>query len=113
MALGNGDGTFGAYQTWATPAELNALANGTNESYQTKIVDMDGDGRDDLFVTVTYYQYFRGTYILYSNGSGFDSAEAWLSSAGLSATPFRCTLAELNGDGLIDCAEYQYGSNHT
>jgi len=95
VALGNGDGTFQTANTPAYPTSLQSNVYNPIPSY-VKMVDLDGDGNQDLVYTNLNY----GTVgILYGLGNGtfYDPVEYPTASysPGLA-------LADVNGDGTLD-----------
>jgi RHS repeat-associated protein len=96
---GNGRPTFPSSSQICTPA-LNA-ERGEGSWH---LLDYNGDGRDDLFVSGPDWQGWR---LHPSNGSGFDASQNLI--AGLDAIipsypgkNDQVQLADLNGDGLTD-----------
>ena len=96
---GSGRPAFGSGGSICLPAAITARGPGS-----WHLLDYNGDGRDDLFVSGPTGQGWR---IYPSNGVGFDSGQNLI--AGLSpivpsntAKNDQIQLADLNGDGLTD-----------
>lgn len=82
--LGNGDGTFGASSSYTMD---------TN-SYDIKVGDLNGDGKDDLAVAGA-----SGVVVRLGNGDGTFGATATYNMGGLIQ---EMQLGDLNGDGHLD-----------
>ncbi len=96
---GSGHPAYGGGGYVCLPALINARGEGS-----WHLLDYNGDGRDDLFVSGPDWQGWR---VYPSNGSGFDSNQNLI--AGLSSIipsypgkNDQVQLADVNGDGLTD-----------
>ncbi len=67
------------------------------------VADMDGDGREDLLVTV-----FGDLYIYYQTAFGFESSLIW-PHRGNRAPIFDLTVVDINQDGRLDVYGSVYG----
>jgi hypothetical protein len=94
VSLGNGDGTFGAAQTFLVGSDPGQLAVG----------DFNGDGKLDLATANSQAAFHDGNglvTVLLGNGDGtFQPAQNF--SAGISA--FSLVVADFNHDGYADLA---------
>ena len=96
MLLGNGNGTFGAKQSFATGANPSSVAVG----------DFNGDGKSDL-VTADYGS--DTASVLLGNGNGtFGPKQSFATGAG----PYSVAVGDFNGDGVSDLVSADYGGGH-
>ena len=94
VALGNGDGTFGAAQLF--PSSLQDPNWGTPSPTYVKMFDVDGDGKLDVVYSNSNY----GTIgVMLGQGNGSFNNPVEYASAGYG---FGLDLADINGDEAID-----------
>lgn len=94
IALGNGDGTFGAATLFPTSLQ-NPNLDRPQPSY-IKVFDLNADGQADLIVSNSRY----GTVAtLFGDGTGSFSSPIEYASGGYA---YGLALADVNGDGAID-----------
>ncbi len=96
VLLGNGDGTFGAPNTFATGTSPQSVV----------IADLDGDGKRDL---VTANISSNNVSVLLGTGSGSFGAQQ---SFSITSGPIEVTVADLNGDGRPDITAAANGSGN-
>jgi hypothetical protein len=99
ILLGNGNGTFRVITPFSTSSGAAALAVG----------DFNGDGNPDLAVT-EYGFGGPGTLAIYlGNGDGTFKPGA---SYQIGSLPYDITVADFNGDGILDLATANNGPNN-
>jgi hypothetical protein len=91
IALGNGDGTFGALASYPSTT-LGSYPNPAD----IQILDLDGDGNPDL---VYINQSFGTVAVMLGNGDGTVNAPLEFPGNGNS---LGLALADVNGDGVVD-----------
>ena len=93
VLLGNGNGTFGPKQSFATGVTPVSVAVG----------DFNGDGKSDL---VTGDLASNTASVLLGNGNGtFAARQSFATGAG----PFSVTVGDFNGDGVPDLVTGDWG----
>jgi hypothetical protein len=95
-ALGNGDGTFRAAQSFANSGTLGSIA----------LADFNGDGRLDMVASSNVL--WPGTYTLLGNGDGTFGPEQQVG-----AQAEAVAVADFNGDGRLDIVSVDYFSGST
>jgi hypothetical protein len=122
VALGRGDGSFGA-PAFIAVAQLSPAANNTSDYSPTlsniQLADVNGDGRADLIYN--YYtqgsslNYYEGTAVQLSNSGGtFQAPQTLLYYSGSNPTNLTSTvaaLADLNHDNKPDLVLVTEGSS--
>ena len=99
ITLGNGNGTFGAAAT--------AVA-GITTPQPVQFADLNGDGYNDLVGFRTSGG--ASAYVAFGNRDGtFSAATSY--SFGASATNNAFVLADVTGDGVLDMANHNSGTN--
>lgn len=93
ILFGHGDGTF------TTPALVSNSSQTYPMSYRPQVFDINGDGKDDLFINDT-----NTFYVALSNGDGsFKTVTTALSAMAVAANlQTQAAIADLNGDGKLD-----------
>jgi hypothetical protein len=89
--LGNGNGTFGPAQTYATTQQYGA--------YSVAVADVNGDGKLDIVETG---QLDNSVEVLLGNGNGTFQAPQVVATS--TSQPRGFVIADLNGDGRPDLA---------
>ena len=104
VLLGNGDGTFQVVATYST--------RGSAGEFGTQVVsaDVNGDGRPDLLVAVTFSNGFGAAGVLLGNGDGTFQPVVTYNSGGGGADAI--AVADVNGDGKLDLALANAYSNN-
>jgi hypothetical protein len=98
LLMGNGDGTFQPVIT---------LALGSSRPTAVALADMNSDGKPDI-VTSNFGTNTVGVFLGVGNGSFLPVATY---STGAGSTPIDVLLADLNGDGNLDIATANQGTN--
>ena len=91
--------------SFAPPEPMERFGDNREKSHGTRFVDLDGDGRLDLVrssgsATQTSYSRARR-----NTGAGWQNVDQWALPVGLAhddGTPTGATLADMDGDGLLD-----------
>ncbi len=95
VLLGNGDGTFKSAVLYNS---------GSQGATNVAVADVNGDGKPDLLVANTCVAigncYYGGVAVLLGNGDGTFQAPVSYRSGGVSTNSV--TVADINGDGLLD-----------
>jgi hypothetical protein len=104
--LGNGDGTFGAATTYSTANDhpSNPLA--------LEVADFNRDGNTDLAVILRDNAYINSGIVLFLVGSGdghFTRSPHVI--FGIGGAPYFATTGDFNGDGVLDLAVSNAGSD--
>ncbi len=102
VLLGNGDGTFTS--TWTLSNSLSATA--------LAIADVTGDGIPDILLGISSSVSNGFLSLQTLNGRGDGTFTAFFKSD-LQADPLAITLADFNGDGLLDAAVVAYIGNNS
>jgi uncharacterized repeat protein (TIGR03803 family) len=100
VLLGNGDGTFGAVQTY-NASMPGVWASGGYSSWSVSVADVNGDGNPDLVVSNQCGNCTNGVVgVLLGNGDGTFQTAVGYDSGGES--PTSVAVADMNGDGKPD-----------
>ncbi len=94
--LNNGDGTF---------ASKVDITTGTGTPSEIRIVDVNGDGRNDVIYTGYFGDSF---YVMMNNGDGTFASKVTYATG---ARPNSLAYGDLNGDGKVDVATANYSGN--
>jgi hypothetical protein len=95
VLLGNGDGTFGAPQTFAPGSSPSSVA----------VADVNGDGKPDLVIA---NRDDNTVSVLLGNGDGtFQKPQTFA----VGNSPRSVVVADVNGDGKPDLVTANYGDN--
>jgi hypothetical protein len=105
--LGNGDGTFKPAITFAAGTSPGAVKGRDNKGH---IVDLNGDGKQDLVVTNLGGVNGTGSNlsVLFGNGNGTFQAPVTLQAG---TQPSDVVVGDFNGDGNQDLAVTNLGDN--
>lgn len=100
ILLGKGDGTFQTEQVIPTPP------GSTVASAPVQIVDLNGDGKQDLVLSVVSQ---GGALVFLGNGDGTFQGPTTFATG---SYPFAFSVADVNGDGNKDLVVADQQSNH-